>query len=45
MGRITNLYVGDVWGDDNPRTARQKFARSYRAARREMDSVGGVEFR
>lgn len=45
MGRITNLYVGDVWGDDNPRTARQKFARSYRAARRELDSVGGVEFR
>ena len=45
MGRITNLYVGDVWGDDNPRIARQKFARSYRAARREMDSVGGVEFR
>jgi hypothetical protein len=45
MGRITNLYVGDMFSDDNPRTSRQKFARMQRSARRELDAVAGVEYR
>lgn len=45
MGRITNLYVGDMFSDDNPRTSRQKFARLQRSARRELDAVAGVEYR
>jgi hypothetical protein len=43
--QVTNMYIGDMWSDDNPRAKRNSVARAVRSARRELEDTRGVEFR